>query len=77
MRWKEVFEGQSLFRLPLGQEHVRRTMWLTPKALFERYATLSYVAVLDGKGKEVKSRGAKLPRRLMFCRVSEKRSCSF
>jgi hypothetical protein len=36
------------FSLPLGEENVKWTVWLTDDAVWERYSTLSQVAMLKG-----------------------------
>ena len=37
------------FSLPLGEETEEWTVWLTEQALWERYSTLSQIAVLEGE----------------------------
>jgi hypothetical protein len=64
-KWKNVFEAkkdttqlQTLthrlpqFSLPLGEETVRWTVWLTEEGVWERYLTLSQIAVLKGAERE-------------------------
>ncbi|CAJ2501157.1 Uu.00g040100.m01.CDS01 [Anthostomella pinea] len=63
MKWKEVFEQQPnpfqvikdaftdhlpRFSLPLGEDSVKWTVWLTEDALWARFNTLSQIAVLKG-----------------------------
>ncbi|KAM0330024.1 hypothetical protein ACHAQA_004194 [Verticillium albo-atrum] len=40
------------FSVPIGEDTVPFTVWLTPEALWKRLATLSQVAVLEGEGLE-------------------------
>lgn len=40
------------FSLPLGEEELRWTVWLTDDAVWQRYTTLSQVANLDAAKKE-------------------------
>jgi len=40
------------FSLPLGEETVKWTVWLTEEAIWERYLTLSQIAVLKGLDRE-------------------------
>jgi hypothetical protein len=44
------------FSLPLGEDSIRWTVWLTEDALWDRFATLSQVAVLQGEEKEAARR---------------------
>lgn len=60
-QWRKVFEKQlestpfsiqaadPLFSLPLGEDSVEFTEWLSPEAIWDRYHTLSQFAVLEGK----------------------------
>ncbi|KAF2842724.1 S-adenosyl-L-methionine-dependent methyltransferase [Patellaria atrata CBS 101060] len=61
-KWRDCFESQlkstpltvtlfanPLFSLPLGEHENKWTVWLTKDALWERYRTLSQVAVLQGE----------------------------
>lgn len=62
--WRNVFERQlkgnplvlsdtmPLFSLPLGEDRVDWTVWLTEDALWSRFATLSHVAVLEGQARD-------------------------
>ena len=64
-QWKEVFENQvestpltiqaadPRFSLPLGIEQITWTHWLKPEAVWERFHTLSQIAVLQGESLEV------------------------
>ena len=64
-QWKGVFQQQlsttpftiqaadPLFSLPLGEESVKFTYWMSKDAIWKRYSTLSQVAVLDPAEKEV------------------------
>ncbi|CCF38633.1 methyltransferase [Colletotrichum higginsianum] len=52
--WKDdvVLEGgrkMPLFSVPVGEEKVPFTTWLTPEAIWNRLRTLSQVAVLQGE----------------------------
>ncbi|OLN95943.1 putative methyltransferase C25B8.09 [Colletotrichum chlorophyti] len=40
--------GMPLFSVPIGEERVPFVVWLTPEALWNRFRTLSQVAVLEG-----------------------------
>jgi hypothetical protein len=42
----------SQFSLPLGEETVKWTVWLTEEGVWERYLTLSQIAVLKGAERE-------------------------
>jgi hypothetical protein len=45
------------FSLPLGEETVKWTVWLSDDAVWERYTTLSQIANLDvGRKKEIELR---------------------
>ncbi|KAF6227315.1 hypothetical protein HO133_008758 [Letharia lupina] len=60
-QWRKVFEEQlkstpfsiqaaePLFSLPLGEESVEFTQWLSSDAIWDRYHTLSQFAVLEGQ----------------------------
>ncbi|KAF2720305.1 S-adenosyl-L-methionine-dependent methyltransferase [Polychaeton citri CBS 116435] len=61
-KWHNVFEDQikstplsviaaadPLFALPLGQLEQRWTTWITKEKLWDRYSTLSQIAVLEGE----------------------------
>lgn len=64
-QWREVFEKQlsttpftihaadPLFSLPVGEESVKFTYWLSKEAVWERYSTLSQIAVLEPAEKDV------------------------
>ncbi|KAH8889496.1 S-adenosyl-L-methionine-dependent methyltransferase [Thozetella sp. PMI_491] len=50
-QWREVFQSQlnlPKFSLPLGEESIEWTVWLTEDALWSRLNTLSQVAILKG-----------------------------
>ncbi|KAK5107831.1 hypothetical protein LTR62_000645 [Meristemomyces frigidus] len=64
-KWKKVFEDQSkstplsliwakdqLFALPLGEHREPFEIWLGKEAVWERYATISHIAVLKGEERE-------------------------
>jgi hypothetical protein len=40
------------FSLPLGEDSVRWTVWLSEEALWARINTLSHVAILEGEQRE-------------------------
>ena len=65
-KWRQVFEEQSKstplsllvasdqkFALPLGEEKERFEVWLPREEVWERYATISHIAVLEGEEREV------------------------
>ncbi|TKA80403.1 hypothetical protein B0A55_01898 [Friedmanniomyces simplex] len=64
-KWRGVFEDQSkatplsllvakdqLFSLPLGEQQERFEVWLGKEQVWERYATISHIAVLGGEERE-------------------------
>ncbi len=65
-KWRAVFDEQlragplsihtaePLFTLPLGEHHVPWTVWLPKEAVWERFHTISYVAILKGEKLEVR-----------------------
>jgi hypothetical protein len=65
-KWKAVFDNQikstpltitafasPLFSLPLGEDVVKWTVWLTKENIWKRFSTLSQIAVLEGEALEV------------------------
>jgi hypothetical protein len=60
-KWRQVFEDQTagnpfsiqfktpLFTLPLGEDSVEFTTWLTKEEIWSRLRTLSQLAVLEGE----------------------------
>ena len=58
--WRQVFDKQlestpftiqaadPLFSLPLGEGSAETLRWMTREAVWERYHTLSHIAVLEG-----------------------------
>ena len=60
-KWRQPFEKQlsstpftiqaadPLFSLPLGESSEKFMYWLSPEAVWERYHTLSHIAVLQGE----------------------------
>lgn len=64
-QWKKVFDQQlsstpftiqaadPLFSLPLGEESVKFSYWMSKDAIWKRYSTLSQIAVLSPAEKEV------------------------
>lgn len=40
------------FSLPLGEDHVSWTVWLSDEAIWNRFATLSTISVLEPEKKE-------------------------
>ncbi|KAK3989199.1 hypothetical protein QBC44DRAFT_350759 [Cladorrhinum sp. PSN332] len=51
-KWRDAFNNQKLFSLPLGEQTVKWTVWLSEEALWSRINTLSQVAVLEGQERE-------------------------
>jgi hypothetical protein len=47
MEWQRVFSSQHLFSVPLSDQTVEWTVYLSDSALWERYATLSQIANLS------------------------------
>ncbi|MCJ1351558.1 MAG: hypothetical protein MMC33_001542 [Icmadophila ericetorum] len=59
-KWRDVFDKQAkstpftiqaadpLFSLPLGEDSQEFTYWLTRESIWERFHTLSHIAVLEG-----------------------------
>jgi len=45
------------FSLPLGEENVKWTVWLSDEGVWDRYSTLSQIAVLQGERREQVKRG--------------------
>lgn len=66
--WRQVFDKQlestpftiqaanPLFSLPLGESSAETIRWMTREAVWERYHTLSHIAVLEGEELAVSSR---------------------
>ena len=64
-KWKEPFDNQlktspltiqsadPLFSLPLGEDSVKFETWLSKDAIWDRYHTLSQIAILKGEELEV------------------------
>lgn len=66
--WRNVFEdqvkasplslltagGEQLFSLPLGEQEERFEVWLPKEKIWERFSTLSQIAVLEGEQREVR-----------------------
>ena len=64
-QWRQVFDKQlattpftiqaadPVFSLPLGEDSLHYTCWLDREAIWERYHTISHIAVLRGKELEV------------------------
>lgn len=60
MKWKQTFEDQlksspltiqsadPLFSLPIGEASVKFETWLTREGIWDRYHTLSQIAILEG-----------------------------
>lgn len=67
-KWREVFEQQlattpltiqtadPFFSLPLGEESVRFTHWISQETIWERYRSQSQFAVLEGQQLDVRLR---------------------
>ncbi|KAK4561013.1 hypothetical protein LTR86_004968 [Recurvomyces mirabilis] len=64
-KWRKVFEDQSkstplsliiasdqFFALPLGEHTEKFEIWLSKEQIWERYATISHIAVLEGEERE-------------------------
>lgn len=59
-KWRQVFENQvsstpftiqaadPLFSLPLGEDSAEFIYWLSPDAIWDRFHSLSQIAVLEG-----------------------------
>ncbi|KAL8634094.1 hypothetical protein Q9189_000013, partial [Teloschistes chrysophthalmus] len=59
--WRQVFDKQlsstpftiqaadPLFSLPLGEDSTEFTCWLSPQAIWDRFHSLSQIAVLEGE----------------------------
>jgi hypothetical protein len=67
-KWRDVFEDQvkstpftittqadPLFSLPLGEDQIKWTVWLSEENLWKRFRTLSQLAVLEGHALDVSS----------------------
>jgi hypothetical protein len=68
LKWREVFEDQSksspldlirakddqLFSLPLGEHREAFEIWLPKDKIWERFATISHIAVLQREEREVR-----------------------
>ena len=65
-KWRAVFDEQlrstpltitafanPLFSLPLGEHEEKWTVWLSKEAVWDRFNTLSQIAVLEGEEREV------------------------
>ncbi|MCJ1373466.1 hypothetical protein MMC20_004694 [Loxospora ochrophaea] len=64
-QWRKVFDKQlsstpftiqmadPLFSLPLGEDSVKFTDWVSKEGIWERYRTISHIAVLEGEQMEV------------------------
>lgn len=64
-RWREVFDNQlsktplsiqaadPLFSLPIGEDFVKFSIWLSRDAIWERYQTLSQISNLEAEQREV------------------------
>lgn len=65
-KWRQVLEDQSkatplslivpndqYFSLPLGEHLEPFETWLSKEAVWERYSTISHIAVLEGEEREV------------------------
>ncbi|KAK4177657.1 S-adenosyl-L-methionine-dependent methyltransferase [Triangularia setosa] len=51
-QWRDALENQKLFALPLNEETVKWTVWLSEEALWSRINTLSQVVILEGSNRE-------------------------
>ena len=65
-KWRKVFEDQSKstpmsllvasdqkFALPLGETMEKFEVWLPKEKVWDRYSTISHIAVLEGEEREV------------------------
>lgn len=65
MKWKNVFENQgnaeashglvapsAMFSLPIKEEKVEWTVWLTEEKLWDRYSTMSQIVNLEEQDRE-------------------------
>lgn len=48
-----LIASDPLFALPLGEEHEQFETWLPKDKVWERYNTISHIAVLEGEEREV------------------------
>ncbi|QDS67667.1 hypothetical protein FKW77_004952 [Venturia effusa] len=61
-QWRGIFDNQikstpftitafasPLFSLPLGEDEVKWTVWLTKEKIWNRFSTLSQIAILEGE----------------------------
>lgn len=67
--WRQVFENQSssnpfaiqaadpLFSLPLGEDSIEFVYWLSPEAIWDRFGSLSQIAVLKDEEVAVSRQG--------------------
>ena len=50
---KDTFPNDAtFFSLPIGEESVKWTIWLSDEAIWSRFSTLSQIANLDEEGRE-------------------------
>ena len=65
-QWRRVFDeqiqanpislvtsGEPLFSLPIGEHVDEWEIWLSKEAIWDRYSTLSQIAILEGEAREV------------------------
>ncbi len=64
-QWKQVFEKQlattpftiqaadPLFSLPIGEQSIPFTYWMSKEAIWDRYSTMSQIVLLNPREKEV------------------------
>lgn len=52
-KWPAAFENQPYFQTPYNDETFSWTVWLQKDALYQRWSTLSQLAVLEGEEAEV------------------------
>lgn len=65
-KWRQVFDQQTkltpilttkstdpLFSLPIGEDHIPFTVWLSKEDLWKRWRTLSQIAILEGEALKV------------------------
>lgn len=55
--WKQLFNkpperSAQQFSLPLEEEYIKWTVWLTDEALWARYSSLSMITILEGEERQ-------------------------
>lgn len=69
LKWKDVFlpEQQQLFEWPLKEEELAYETRLSREQIWDRFATMSQVASLDGAELQVRRCFCMIGRLLIFC----------